>query len=71
MRKIARDLELGSEYDHARPAHAGSRPQRQPQRNGRQNGGRPQGQRNSGNGNGAHRNGRSGGNGRRRASRSR
>ncbi len=71
MRKIAVSLGLVTEYDHGRPEHPNSRPQRQPQRNGRQNGGRPQGQRNSGNGNGAHRNGRSGGNGRRRASRSR
>ena len=69
MRKIARDLELGSEYDHARPAHVGSRPQR------------PQGQRSGGNGGsrnghgGGSRNGHGGGsrsgNRRRRTSRSR
>ncbi len=38
MRKIARGLELGREYDHGRPAHVGSRPERSGggDRNGRQ-----------------------------------
>ena len=55
MRKVARDLGLGTEYDHSRPAHVSSRPatSRNPQRNGR--------------GGGSQRNGRGSQNGRRRS----